>query len=167
MKVIEPVGKSFVFQYHTRHLQEAAIRVATIITRNRVATIITRNNQVLRLRQAEMEGQVELLGLAEKADMAEPTYSIVPVVPVPVRKGIKILLSSSAVAVALALAVTIKQLMAEMPMAVMSVTPMVETLAHKYLHRPREENKFQNGIFFLNIDLCQEFINQNTPACDC
>jgi hypothetical protein len=76
-------------------LQEAAIPVATIITTNvatiittnvatiittNVATIITTNvatiitnNQVKRLRQAGMEGQAELVVLAEKADKAERT----------------------------------------------------------------------------------------------
>ncbi|MFZ0223742.1 MAG: hypothetical protein WCC17_09040 [Candidatus Nitrosopolaris sp.] len=45
---------------------------------------------------------------------------------------------SSAAVLARALAVAIRQLTVAMPMAVTAVTPMVATLAHKYLHRSQE-----------------------------
>ena len=84
--------------------RKAAIRVATIMTRNPVATIMTTNKQVLR--QAEMEGQAELAELAEKAEMADITTTKIP-------KNRK----------------SIRMQMADMPMGVTVVTPMVATHA--------------------------------------
>jgi hypothetical protein len=112
-------------------LQEAATPAVTIttnpvvtITTNPVAIMITTNKQVLP--KVETGVQVELLGLAEKVVTAERTSWMTLLV----RAAVKV-----------AMAVSIKKLMAEIPMAVTAVMPMVATLEPKYSHTPKNPNK--------------------------